>query len=54
MAHVLEPERNIELGMEKNARKKNLINLHDIEVMDYVQHPLIEITTRVVEKRDLE
>jgi len=54
MAHVLEPERDIELGMEKNARKKNLISLHDIEVMDYVQHPLIEITTRMVEKRDLE
>lgn len=53
MAHVLEMDRDVELGMEKSARRKNLITVEDIKIMDYAQHPLVEITTRLVERRHL-
>ncbi len=53
MAHVLEIDRNIELGMERAARAKKLITLRDIKIMDYAQHPLVEITTRLVDRKHL-
>ncbi len=52
MAHVLEMDTDVELGMEKAAREKNLVTLDDIEVMDYAQHPLVEITTKLVERKN--
>lgn len=52
MAHVLEPETDIDLRMEKAARDKGLITLDDIEVIDYAQHPLVEITTKLVKRKD--
>ena len=54
MAHVLEIDRDIELGMERSARERNLITLDDIEVIDYDQHPLVEITTKLIKNRDIE
>ena len=53
MAHVLEPEEDIEIGMEKSARESGLLTLDDIKVIDYAQHPLVEITTRLIKKEDL-
>ncbi len=53
MAHVLEMDINIELGMERSAREKNLITLMDIKVMDYAQHPLVEITTKLIDRKHL-
>jgi CBS domain-containing protein len=53
MAHVLEMDRDIELGMERFAREKNLIKLMDIKVLDYAQHPLVEITTKLVNREQL-
>jgi len=50
MAHVLEMNPEIELRMERAAREKNLITLNDVEIMDYVQHPLVEITTKLVDR----
>ncbi|OYT27704.1 MAG: transcriptional regulator [Candidatus Altiarchaeales archaeon ex4484_96] len=50
MAHLLEMEPEVELRMEKAAKEKDLITLNDIEVMDYAQHPLMEITTKLVDK----
>ena len=50
MAHVLEMNPEIELRMERVAREKNLITLNDVEIMDYVQHPLVEITTKLVDR----
>lgn len=50
MAHVLEPEQDIELGMEKSAREAGLLTLDDIKVIDYAQHPLVEITTKLIKK----
>ena len=53
MAHVLEPDRDVELGMEKSAREAGLLTLDDIKVIDYAQHPLVEITTKLIRKDEL-
>ncbi|MBN2014892.1 MAG: CBS domain-containing protein [Candidatus Altiarchaeota archaeon] len=52
-AHVLEMDKDVELGMEKTARERNLITLDDIKIMDYAQHPLVEITTKLIERKHL-
>ncbi len=48
MAHVLELDKDVDLGMERTARDGGLFRLSDIEVIDYAQHPLVEITTRLM------
>lgn len=53
MAHVLEPDKDIELGMEKSARQSGLLTLDDIKVIDYAQHPLVEITTKLIKRDEL-
>lgn len=53
MAHVLEPKEDIETGMEKAARNSGLLTLEDIKVIDYAQHPLVEITTKLVKKDEI-
>jgi len=53
MAHVLEPEKDIETGMEKAARESGLLTLGDIKIIEDAQHPLIEITTKLVRKDEL-
>jgi len=50
MAHVLEPDTDIETGMEKAAKNAGLLRLDDIKIIDDAQHPLIEITTKLVKK----
>lgn len=50
MAHVLELDRDVDLGMEKTARDMGLFRLNDIKIVDYAQHPLIEITTRLMKR----
>jgi CBS domain-containing protein len=50
MAHVLEPDQDIETGMEKAARDAGLLTLDDIKVIEDAQHPLVEITTKLVKK----
>ncbi len=52
MAHILEMDPEVELRMEKTAKDRNLITLNDIEVMDYAQHPLVGITTKLVDKEN--
>ncbi|ODS42945.1 MAG: hypothetical protein MSIBF_06710 [Candidatus Altiarchaeales archaeon IMC4] len=51
MAHVLEIDSDIELGMEKTARNMGLKNLNDIEITDHRCHPSIEIRTKVLKTR---
>jgi len=51
MAHVLEPESDIETGMEKAARESGLLTLDDIRIIDDAQHPLVEITTKLVKRK---
>jgi IMP dehydrogenase len=53
MSHVLEMDRDMELGMERNAKERNLLSLRDIKIMDDAQHPLVEITTRLVDRKKL-
>ncbi len=43
-AYILEVPENIELGIEKLIRKKGIKSLRDIEVIEEVSHPLVEIT----------
>ncbi|RLI90941.1 MAG: transcriptional regulator [Candidatus Altiarchaeales archaeon] len=52
-AHVLEPIPEIELRMERAAIEKGLITLKDIKILEYPQHPLIEITTKPIKEEDL-
>lgn len=40
-------EPDIELGMERTARKEGLETITDIEVVDYARHPLVERTKRL-------
>ena len=46
-AYVLTLDREVELGLERNARAAGLNTLDDIEVNDFSQHPLVEITERI-------
>ncbi len=50
-AYVLALKEDVELGLERNARASGLNNLDDVEINDIGQHPLVEITTRLL-KRD--
>jgi IMP dehydrogenase len=43
-AYILEVPENIELGIERLIRKKGIKSLQDIEVIEDVSHPLVEIT----------
>lgn len=50
-AYVLGTSQEIELKMEKEARKKGLLTLDDIKIIGDAQHPLVEITTRLFRRR---
>ncbi len=43
-AYILEVPDNVELGIEKLVKKKNIKSIRDIEVIEDVPHPLVEIT----------
>jgi IMP dehydrogenase len=45
-AYVLQLDRDIELGLERNARAAGLSSLSDVEILEQGQHPLVEVTTR--------
>ncbi len=47
-AYVLKLDKDLELGLERNARASGLHSLDDIEVNDFGQHPLVEITSRLL------
>jgi IMP dehydrogenase len=47
-AYVLKLDKDIELGLERNARASGLNSLGDIEINDFGQHPLVEITSRLL------
>lgn len=46
-AYVIVVDNNVELGMEKTAKKENLHSLDDVAVVDYARHPLVETTKRL-------
>lgn len=45
-AHIIEVPSDVELGIEKLVRKKGLKSVKDIEIIEDVPHPLVEITFR--------
>jgi IMP dehydrogenase len=45
-AFVLEPSRDVELGLEKSADERGLYTLDDVKIIERSHHPLVEITTR--------
>ncbi len=47
-AYVLKLDRDIELGLERNARAAGLDTLDDVEIVEESQHPLVEVTTRFI------
>lgn len=49
-AYIIVLNKDIALGMEKTARDAGLKTLDDIKILDYVKHPLIEATTRLMMK----
>jgi len=51
-AHILEMDRDVELGIEKTAREQGLRTPDDIEIIDYAHHPLVEITTRLLKRNE--
>ena len=38
--------------MEKAAKDSGLLTLDDIKIIDDAQHPLVEITTKLVKKNE--
>lgn len=47
-AFVLEPSREVELGMERSAEEMGLHTLDDVKIIDGAHHPLVEITTKLL------
>jgi ParB-like chromosome segregation protein Spo0J len=47
-AFVLEPEVQIDLGMEKSAEERGLKTMEDVEIIEGSRHPFVEITTRLL------
>lgn len=45
-AYLICVDGNVELGIEKMTRKKGLNSLRDVEIIEDVPHPLVEITFR--------
>ena len=43
---VVDAADEVELGMERTARKEGLSGIGDVEVVDYARHPLVETTKR--------
>ncbi len=45
-AYLISVDGSVELGIEKMAKKKGLNSLRDVEIIEDVPHPLVEITFR--------
>jgi len=46
-AYVIVVDDEVELGMQRTARKEGLESIADIDVVDYARHPLVEATHRL-------
>jgi len=49
-AYVLHFDRDLLLGMEQNAQRQGLQSIDDIQVIEDAQHPLQEVTSRLLAK----
>ena len=50
-AYVLKLDKDIDLGLERNARASGLHTLADIDINDFGQHPLVEVTSRLLKQK---
>ena len=51
-AFVLEPEHDIELGMEKSADEMGVKTIDDIRIIEGKNHPLVKVATRLLTNKD--
>lgn len=51
-AFVLEIDGDVELGLERSAKAQGLEDLDDIEINESAQHPLPEVTSRLLRRQD--
>lgn len=47
-AFVLEPDRDVDLGLEKSARELGVNSLDDVKVIQASHHPLVQVYTRLL------
>ncbi len=52
-AYIIVVDHRIDLGMAKTAAKEGLESIHDIEVVDYAKHPLVETTKRLQSRENV-
>lgn len=51
-AFVLEPDREIELGMEKTANEMGIKTLDDVRIIEGQHHPLVQVATRLLKDEE--
>ena len=51
-AFVLEPDREVELGMEKSAEELGVKTLDDVKVIEGAHHPLVQVATRLLKDEE--
>lgn len=51
-AFVLEPEHDIELGMEKSADEMGVKTVDDINIIEGKNHPLVKVATRLLTNKN--
>lgn len=51
-AFVLEPDREVELGMEKSAGELGVRTLDDVKVIEGAHHPLVQVATRLLKDEE--
>lgn len=49
-AFVLEPSIDVELGLEKTATERGLFTMDDVKIIEGSHHPLVEVTTRLLQE----
>ena len=47
-AFVLEPDREVDLGLEKSAKELGITSLDDVKVIQASHHPLVQVYTRLL------
>jgi len=52
-AYIIVVDHRIDLGMAKTAAKEGLESIHDIDVVDYAKHPLVETTKRLQSRENV-
>ncbi|NLK26693.1 MAG: CBS domain-containing protein [Euryarchaeota archaeon] len=51
-AFVLEPDREIELGLERTAQELGVDSLDDVKIIEGTHHPLVKVATRLLKDEE--